>query len=174
MGPAQRQRLLKRLEASQKQAAGLLRSMAAYQDWPDRPGQYSFRDLAAWLAALDEECFLPGIKEIARGDNPYIEPYHWRNDAGPVPLTAWLERWTATRRKLINFMAALPGESWLLAGRHATFGPVTLLGLLLVLMDHDREHLQQIEQKISDWSRAQGGCEEPFAGPGGTAASVFG
>lgn len=170
MGPAQRQRLLERLKASQTQAANLLRSMAGYQDWPGEPGCRSFRDMAAWLAALDEECFLPCFKQIARGDNPYIEPYHWQNDAGPVPLPIWLDRWTAARRKLLNFMAALPGESWQLSGRHAVFGPVTLLGLLLVLMDHDREHLQQIEQMISNWSRAQARPSEaplPANGTGG-------
>ena len=56
--------------------------------------------------------------------------------------------WLAERQRTVDFLAALPAETWDRPARHSIFGPTTLLEVANFTATHDRLHLQQICQTI--------------------------
>jgi hypothetical protein len=56
-----RAQLIDELAASQQEVSRLLASTAAIQDWQREPAEWSFRYLAAHLAAVERERNLPRI-----------------------------------------------------------------------------------------------------------------
>ncbi len=46
---------------------------------------------------------------------------------------------------MIDFVRALPEEAFLLTGTHQKFGPMTVLDILQLMFDHDREHIEHMQ-----------------------------
>lgn len=151
--------LITKLRTAQEQLISLLEFVAADQDWEPDPGEWSFRYLAAHLATVDKECFRERVVQIAAGKNPDFESYfNTGRDFGQLDLRASLYEWAITRQEIFDFVCALPDEGWSLTGTHAAFGTITLRDVLQVMLDHDREHLQHLEQVIERYkTKAQHG-----------------
>lgn len=146
------EQLISKLKTTQKQLSALLESVAENQDWQLDPGQWSFRYIAAHMATVDKDCYRDRVVRIAAGENPHFESYFntgW--DFSRFDLRDSLHEWAVTRREIIDFVRALPEERWSLTGTHATFGTITLLDVLQMMLDHDQEHLQHLEQVISGY-----------------------
>jgi hypothetical protein len=141
--------LISKLIAIQKQLIALLESVADNQDWQPDPEQWSFRYIAAHLAIVEKDCHQDRVRRIAANESPNFESYFntgW--DLNQFDLKDSLDEWAATRQEIIDFVRTLPQEKWSLAGTHAAFGPITLLNVLQMMLDHDQEHLTHLEQVI--------------------------
>jgi hypothetical protein len=137
-------------QATQKQLTHLLRSLAADQDWQPDPGEWSIRFIAAHLATTEKECYQDRVVRIAAGENPCFESYfNTGRDFSKLELLDSLSEWTSTRREIIEFVSALPEEKLALTGTHAAFGVLTIQGVLKLMLDHDQEHIENLEKAIS-------------------------
>ena len=79
MSQPSREQLLQELESSQNQVSALLASMAHVQDWQPEPAEWSFRFIAAHLAAVEQQVYLHRIRRIASGQTPVLT--HYENQA---------------------------------------------------------------------------------------------
>jgi hypothetical protein len=60
-----------------------------------------------------------------------------------------LSEWASTRREIIEFVSDLPEEKFALTGTHAAFGVLTIQEVLKLMLDHDQEHIENLEKAIS-------------------------
>jgi hypothetical protein len=144
--------LISKLKTTQEQLSALLESVADNQDWQPEPGQWSFRYIAAHLATVDKDCYLDRVVRISAGENPHFESYFntgW--DFSQFDLRDSLHEWAVTRQEIIDFVRPLPEERWSLVGTHAAFGTITLLDVLQMMLEHDQEHLQHLEQVMTKY-----------------------
>ena len=138
--------LIESLVASQSSLCRQLYPLAYVQDW--RPGEdrWSFRFLAAHLAAAERECFQERIHRIAAGEKPLLEYY---SDTGrnfrDCDLRLSLGSWQGTRKALFAFVRGLPGSAWAMTGVHERDGTIGIWEVLLSMQAHDREHLEELD-----------------------------
>src|SRR5215470_2961093 len=142
MGEQTRKQMIDDLENMQKKVSALLLSVADDQDWQPDAEHWSFRYVAAHMAACDKECLQTRIMQIASGENPNFEFYsNTDRDFSRLVLKKSLDEWAVTRRAIIDFYRTLPDEKLSLTGNHATFGKITVPDYLRIGVDHDREQL---------------------------------
>jgi hypothetical protein len=145
--------LIDQLEASQNELVALLHPVAPFQDWQPAPDKWSFRYHAAHLATVEEEAFWERVTRIAAGKAPFFEYYrNTGRDFSQLDLSNSLEAWIATRRRILEFVRALPETRLELTGTHAIFGPITVLDVLQIMLNHDREHLVELQQMVATLS----------------------
>ncbi len=141
--------VISKLKIIQEQLSDLLESVAGDQDWQPDPKEWSFRYIAAHMATVERDCYKDRVVRISAGENPHFESYFntsW--DFSRFDLRDSLREWTLTRQEIFDFVQALPDGAWSLTGTHATFGTLTVLGVLKIMLKHDREHLEHLEQVI--------------------------
>jgi hypothetical protein len=145
----QSESLIHDLQTMQEQLSNLLASVAYDQDWQARPDEWSFRYVAAHLAVCEKECLQERIRLIASGDNPHFE-YYWNTgrDFSRLELTTSLQEWAATRLAIFDFVRALPEAIMGLTGTHRTFGQITVLDYLRIALEHDQEHLKDLDTML--------------------------
>lgn len=147
-----REQLIDELRASQQVVQGLLAEMVAVQDWQREPAEWSFRDMAAHLAEVERACHAPRIAAIATGEQPHFSRYSATGaDFARYDLAESLAAWAAERRKLLDFVAALPNKKLLYTGVYPIVGEVTLLDALDDLHAQDQGHIRHIHQLIVDY-----------------------
>jgi len=148
------EQLISELETTQGQISALLQTMADNQDWQPDPDHWSFRYIAAHLATSENECLQERIRQIASGGNPHFERYlNTGRDFSPLDLRNSLHDWAETRHKIIDFLRALPEEKWSLSATHDIRGTVTILDHLRIWVDHDKEHLEDLEQMLVELTK---------------------
>ena len=150
MSQLTREQLLQELQTSQNQIVTLLETMADVQDWQPEPAEWSFRFIAAHLATVEQKCYLHRVLRIASGETPLLT--HYENQAtgfARMDLHASLRRWIATRRELLDFVAAVPDRDLTLVGIHEMVGPMTLLDTLEEILDQDQGNLRHVYQLIT-------------------------
>jgi hypothetical protein len=149
MAELTREEVLKELQRSQKQVVALLESMAPVQDWQPEPAEWSFRFLAAHLAAVEQTCHLPRLIRIASGETPMLGLYsNTAADYQKVDLHKSLKRWVASRHELIDFVKTLSPRQLTYIGIHESLGPMTVLELLHEILDQDQGNLRHVRQLI--------------------------
>ncbi len=144
-----REQLLQELQGSQKQVVKLLESMADVQDWQPEPLEWSFRYIAAHLAAVEQECHLRRVMGIASGDRPRLP--HYANTAAnfsQMDLHESLADWVATRHQLLNFVRALSERELAYVGVHEAVGPMTVMDTLAEILEQDQGNLRHVYQLI--------------------------
>jgi hypothetical protein len=142
-----REQLIKQVEASRSELAALFESVADHQDWQPAPEMWSFRYHAAHLAATDREAYWDRVTRIAAGEQPYFEWYfNTGRDFSRDDVRDSLHEWAVIRRQIIDFVRMLPEEKLTLTGTHQTFGTITVLDVLQGMLDHDREHLEELKK----------------------------
>jgi hypothetical protein len=147
---ARRQQLINQLEETQAALTSLLQAVAGQQDWQPGPETWSFRYQAAHLATTEREAFQERVLRIARGEQPHFAYYlNSDRDFSQDGLLDSLRQWTATRREILDFVRVLPVEALALTGTHETQGVITVLDVLQVMVDHDREHLQELTGMVN-------------------------
>lgn len=136
-----------KLDASRRQIAALLETVADNQDWRSASGMWSFREVAAHLAVAEKECFLDRVTRIASGSKPQFDYYlNTDRDFSQMDLRHSLRQWAGVRQEILGFVTNLPDEKLLLTGMHETSGSITIPDVLQTMLDHDQEHLQELEQ----------------------------
>lgn len=144
-----KEQLIERLDASRKQVSVLLESVANDQDWQPDPTQWSFRYIAAHLATTENECFLDRVRRFFSESHPRFEYYdNTGRDFSQLELRDSLARWAAARQELIDLVQAMPEHIWLRSATHSRWGTMTVADLLEAILEHDQEHLQEVERMI--------------------------
>jgi hypothetical protein len=142
---ARRQQLTSQLEETQAALTTLLQAVAGQQDWQPGPETWSFRYQAAHLATAEREAFRERVFRIAGGERPHFAYYlNSDRDFSQAELLDSLQQWAETRREILDFVRGLSLEALALTGTHETQGTITILDVLQVMVDHDREHLQEL------------------------------
>jgi len=151
-----REQLIDALVASQNQIVALLESVADDQDWQPAPQAWSFRYIAAHMLTTEEDAYRDRVTRIAAGENPQFGYYlntGW--DFSRFDLLDTLQKWAAARREILDFVRNLPPEKLALTGTHVKFGTITVLDALQLILEHDQEHLQELESLISRYHLEQ-------------------
>lgn len=149
-----KKQLIDDLIASQNQLCSLLETVAGDQDWQPDPAEWSFRSIAAHLATVDKDCYYDRVVRISAGENPFFEPYFntgW--DFSQFDLSDSLQEWKTTRKEIFELINALPEDKLMLTGTHATEGKITVLDVLRMMYDHDREHIQELEPMLGEYRK---------------------
>lgn len=146
--------LLQALHAAPVRAAAVTAGLPdAGHDWRAEAAAWTCRETVAHLTAA-EPLFLERLRRIVAADNPWLArfgPETARPDAGE-PLPALLERFQAGRRELLRYLSELSPETWDRPAVHETMGPTTLLAQVQNLVNHDTDHLSQLEQLCASWA----------------------
>ncbi|MGD0612827.1 MAG: DinB family protein [Anaerolineales bacterium] len=146
------EQLISRIQATQKRLVVLLETRADDQDWQPAPGEWSFRYIASHLATTEKECYQDRVVRIAAGGKPHFESYfNTGRDFSQNDLKDSLHAWTATRQEIIDFVRSLPEEKRSFTGTHAAFGTLTVQGVLRLMLDHDQEHIQDLEKMMGKY-----------------------
>ncbi len=142
--------LIAGIQATQEKITRRLISVEGAQDWQPAPGEWSFRFIAAHLATVEKECYLDRVVRIAASEKPYFELYfNTGRDFSKVALLDSLHAWADTRAEIIDFVSHLSEEKLSLTGTHSAFGTLTVQGVLELMLDHDQEHLRDLEKIIN-------------------------
>ncbi|HSM58820.1 MAG TPA: DinB family protein [Candidatus Sulfomarinibacteraceae bacterium] len=145
----EREKLIAQLQQTQAAIDERLRAVAEQQDWQPEPGQWSFRYVAAHLAAVEKDCMWERLQRIASGSEPHFEYYEntgW--DFSQQELTASLETWRRRREESLAFVRALLPEALSLEGTHAAFGTITVQDVMRIILEHDQEHLAELDEAL--------------------------
>lgn len=149
---SRREKLISQLQTTQKQTSDLLTAVAGDQDWRPVAEEWSFREVAAHLATVDEACYLHRVTQIAAGTTPHFAPYfNTGRDFSHLDLNASLQKWANVRRQIFDLVRALPAEKYTLTGTHDSFGTITVLDVLGHMLDHDQEHLQHLKGVLQQY-----------------------
>jgi hypothetical protein len=150
--------LIEKLRATHRQFSIILESLADNQDWQPDPERWSFRFIAAHMATVEEECFLERVKRFSTDESPHFEHYdNTGRDFGQFELIDSLREWAALRRELLDMVISMPENTWHRSAAHSTRGTQTLPELLHIALEHDQEHLQEVQQiRIKFKSKTQG------------------
>jgi hypothetical protein len=123
-----------------------LAPLAKVQDWRPEVDRWSFRFLAAHLAATERECFQERIHRIAADRQPSFAYYSdTGRDFGDRDLRVSLESWQDTRKALFAFVRQLPSSAWDMKGQHERYGDIGIWDVLRSMQEHDREHLEELD-----------------------------
>jgi len=148
---------LMRLADSQSQLSELLSSVSGSQDWRPEPGEWSFRFVAAHLATAEQKCFQDRIQRIVSGSNPFFEYYlNTDRDFSGIDLQTSLESWHETRQAIFAFVRDLSKDTWSLTGFHEINGSITVWDVLDSMLEHDREHLKELQQVMIKFRDEEG------------------
>lgn len=143
------EQLIRQVQATQKRLRALLEARTDDQDWQPAPGEWSFRYIAAHLATTEKECYQDRVVRIAAGGNPRFESYfNTDRDFSQFDLKDSLQAWTVTRQEIIDLVHSLPEEKRSLTGTHAAFGTLNVQGVVKLMLDHDQEHIQDLEKMM--------------------------
>ena len=142
--------LIDQVRSTQAQLTNLLKSVAVDQDWQPAPGEWSVRSIAAHLATVDKECYQDRVVRIAAGESPRFESYfNTDRDFSKSDLPDSLHAWAVTRAEIITYVCAMSAEQFSLTGTHAAFGTLTVQRVLELMLEHDQEHIRDLEKSIS-------------------------
>ena len=149
MGELTREQLVVELQRSQSQVIKLLEAMAPVQDWQPEPAEWSFRFLAAHLAAVERTCHLPRVIRIASGETPTLGLYTTTAaDYQQTDMRKSLKRWVTTRQELVDFVKSLSARQLTYIGIHESLGPMSLLEMLNKVLEQDQGNLRHLRQLI--------------------------
>ncbi|MBL8058418.1 MAG: DinB family protein [Anaerolineales bacterium] len=146
--------LLQALHAAPERAAALTAGLPpAGLDWRPEPAAWNCRETLAHLAAA-EPPFYQRLQSILAADNPWL-PRFGPETARPETaeaLPALLAQFEAGRRQLLRFLSELPAADWDRPAVHETMGPTTLLAQVQNIVNHDADHLSQLESVCQRWA----------------------
>ena len=114
---------------------------------PTVPGAWSDREVVLHLAAVEEEVWHARLDALATATFPrwpWVEPGLWAGP-GADTFSGALAAFASRRAATIARLDSLDAAGWARRGLHATFGELDVAALLRIALDHDEEHLAQIE-----------------------------
>ncbi len=143
------------VRSTQEQLISLLEPLATDQDWQPDAENWSFRFIAAHLAAADKECFWERVTRIASGEKPWFDYYHnTGRDFSASELRRSLNEWKETRARILDFVNSLGEEQLALIGTHVRAGEITIKDVLESMLEHDEEHLEDLEKSLREYGSA--------------------
>lgn len=141
---------LEKLHRSQQEIVRLLNQARDHQDWSPADDRWSFREIAAHLAATERECFLPRVKQFRTEEQPRFSYYHnTGRDFSGHDIQDSLAEWKRSRQSVMENARSLEGNQLHKEALHETMGKMDLGGLLELILSHDKEHLQEIQENLA-------------------------
>lgn len=147
----QAQDLLARLSAVPGQIAKLtagwserdLRTVPAGDEW-------SAAQILAHLRASDDILAYRAYAMLTRDDTPLLPVFderRWAEVAGyeQMDFQSSLQAFSLRRAELVNMLRRIPLNDWERTAIREQIGPVTLLGGMTALVEHEEEHCLQLE-----------------------------
>lgn len=133
------------LQNSQKEIIPLLKAGASTPDWAPADDRWSFRYLAAHLAATEKECFLERARRFQREKNPTFSYYHNSDrDFSQQSIQGAINAWKRTRHSLIDLVKNMDMDARNNIASHERMGKMDVSGLLSLILDHDQEHKEEL------------------------------
>src|SRR5207249_9141927 len=107
----------------------------------------------AHLRAADDILAPRLIQILVRDDAPLpaFDERRWAEIVGygSLDFSSLLATFAGRRAELAAMLRRLPPEDWQRAGLHEERGPRTILQLLRILVEHEAEHVAQIEALLA-------------------------
>jgi hypothetical protein len=116
---------------------------------PPLAGEWTPEQVIRHLIAVETGVHQSRLLQLAINDDPHwswVEPRPWSAEPD-LDLDGVLERFAEMRAATVANVAALDADGWARTGRHTTFGPLDVGGLLGIAIDHDEEHLRGFAAK---------------------------
>lgn len=107
-------------------------------------GEWTPEQVVRHLVAVESEVHQARLYDLATVAEPqwtWTEPGPWPGEPD-LDLDGVLRRFAELRGKTLESVGALDEAGWARTGRHATFGPLDVAGVLRNAVDHDEEHLR--------------------------------
>ncbi len=128
---------------------GVTAKRAAARPGPDK---WSLKEIVCHLADCEIVYGFRYRKILAEPDavlvpfdqNAWAENLHYREQ----PLKEALDGLSALRRRHIALLKVIPRRAWGKAGNHPHYGALTLRQIVIHLVDHDRNHVAQVERLV--------------------------
>lgn len=143
------QSLISELESIPTRMAGAAR-LAAQK--PLLSGEWSPRTILIHMLAGDVQIWQARLKMMAEQDNPHwlwTEPdlAEWERQFESRSLDDLAAEFARTRGEIVSHLKALDDAGWARVGTHATFGQLDVAGLCTRLLEHDYEHLTELQKR---------------------------
>ena len=112
------------------------------------PGEWSAAGVLAHLADA-EQVYGVRLKMIVAAERPPLAAYDqedWERLYSPLEtVESALERWRILRQSTLRLLESLDAEGWKRVGLHAERGEESVEKIALLLAEHDRSHMEQME-----------------------------
>jgi uncharacterized damage-inducible protein DinB len=113
-------------------------------------GEWSMKEVMAHLLKVERDLFLPRLRRMVEEERPRFEPFDpdaWaaERDHREGDFAADLAAFQAARQETRAFLRSLPPEAADRIGLSGGFGPLTFGMYATHIVDHDIEHLAQLE-----------------------------
>lgn len=139
------------IEPAPKKIEVLCRGLSAEQlKQRPRAGEWSMKEVMAHLLKVERDLFLARLKLMVSEERPRFQrfdPDAWaaERDHGQGDFADDWRRFAAARRQTVDFLQGLPPAAAERVALSGFFGPVTLAQYATHIVDHDIEHLAQLE-----------------------------
>jgi FMN phosphatase YigB (HAD superfamily) len=125
--------------------------------WSQRPraGEWSIKEICCHLRDVEIEVNLPRLHKVISEHNPFLsgeDTDRWAEERQYIQQEGPLAKreFTVARIRTLRLLEGLEEPEWQRPGRHAIFGPTHIQELVSIIAGHDRAHLRQVHQLISD------------------------
>lgn len=131
-------------------------------DWRPAPAEWTLTELICHLRDVEREVHQVRFRALLTTENPFIsgattdqwvETRHYARQNGRVAADTYLR----ARAETIAMLPPPDSDLWQRTARHAFLGKTTMHELLNVVVGHDRAHLLQIRELVT---------QEPPGDPG--------
>jgi len=122
--------------------------------------EWSLVEIFSHIADVDEEVNLPRINMILNNDIPFfpaIETDEWASERMYIlndPIIE-MQRFITNRKKLVETISKLSNQDLSKMVNHSIFGPTSVQEIIKFITQHDRIHIQQINQTVSQFEQNQ-------------------
>jgi hypothetical protein len=146
MTRAERAALVERLGSGPEQVAAFAGRAAAARGGR-APEGWSEREIVAHLVRVDREVFQVRLRDLTGPSEPqwsWVEP---GAEPGHTTLATLVARFATVRAATIAHLAGLDDAGWARSGVHATYGRLDVASLLGIAIDHDADHIAELERR---------------------------
>jgi FMN phosphatase YigB (HAD superfamily) len=121
-----------------------------------RKGEWGLTEILCHLRDVDAEVNFPRVEAVLAQQDPFIvaqdtdkwsEQRVYSQQDGREALAAF----AASRRRLATALSGLRPEDWGRRARHSVFGPTDLRELAAITAEHDRSHIRQAYEALSQY-----------------------
>lgn len=117
----------------------------AGQDRAEADG-WSLADVVQHLL-LVEKRFQERLRQAVQEERPFLPTIHPspNEHTRTEPLADLVAEFAQLREQTVAYLTALKAKSWEKTAVHETEGPVTFTFLVQMIIDHDQDHLSQLQ-----------------------------
>lgn len=153
------QALVISLEAMPGKVRGLVESLGeGERSWKPQPDEFSATENVCHLRDIEEEGYSVRIRRLMEETEPFLSDLDGarlalERDYNSQNMLDALERFAEARSVNVAAVRELPPEKLSRRGNFEGTGAVTLGQLLLMMRQHDRSHLEELERlraRLSD------------------------